>query len=116
MSKPDRDRDPADHLKRGERRGTPLIEQRAAYFALMDAGSGAGEAARRVGINYRTAERRRAAAAEAVAAPRELVEVSSRFLSLDERIRITDRSASPGCRCANAAEFGCPGGGRARGR
>ncbi|MDX3189075.1 IS30 family transposase [Streptomyces sp. MN03-5084-2B] len=72
----------------------------------MEAGVGVREAARRVGVNYRTAKRWRAGAAQAAAVP---VEVSSRLLSLQERIRIADRVREPGVSLrAIAAELGRP--------
>ncbi len=84
----------------------------AAYFGLVEDGVGTREAARRVGVNYRTAKRWRAEAAQAAAtavpaaAP---AEVSSPFLSLAERIRIADRVREPGGSLrAIAAELGRP--------
>jgi IS30 family transposase len=81
------------------------------YFALVEAGTGSREAARQVGVNYRTAKRWRAEAARATATPPAPVVsvVSSRFLSLDERVRIADRVRQPGISLrAIAAELGRP--------
>jgi len=86
-----------------------LIEERAAYFALVEAGAGTREAARRVGVNYRTAKRWRAAAAQAATPLPAPAEVSSRFLSLAERVRIADRVREPGVSLRMiAAELGRP--------
>jgi IS30 family transposase len=69
-----------------------------AYFALVDAGVGVREAARTVGINYRTAKTWNAAARAATvqAAPPGLTQIpgrviSARYLSEAERIVIADR-------------------------
>ncbi|MFC0544340.1 helix-turn-helix domain-containing protein [Kutzneria chonburiensis] len=63
----------------------------------MTQGVGSREAARQVGINYRTAKRWQAAAkAAAAAVPAQPVTISSRYLSLDERILIADRVRQPG--------------------
>ncbi|QKV78341.1 helix-turn-helix domain-containing protein [Amycolatopsis sp. Hca4] len=87
-----------------------MVEERVAYSALVGAGVGSREAARRVGVNYRTAKQWRAAAAAAsaavAAAPRV---VSPRFLSLAERVVIADRVREPGVSLrAIAAELGRP--------
>jgi IS30 family transposase len=99
------DRDPS-------RRGRSLDAERLAYFALVNEGVGSREAARRVGINYRTAKYWRAAAAHATAvavSPAAPVTPSSRLLSLDERIVIADRIHHPGVSLrAIATELGRP--------
>ncbi|MEV6898097.1 IS30 family transposase, partial [Amycolatopsis sp. NPDC051372] len=85
--------------------------ERVAYFALVDAGLGSREAARRVGINYRTAKRWRAEAEAAAQAgePTVVPVVSARFLSLAERILIADRIRQPGVSLrVIAAELGRP--------
>lgn len=66
----ERDRAPGNAVKRGP----------AAYFALRRAGMGSRAAARVVGVNYRTAKRWSAAKARA--------ELSPRYLTADERLRI----------------------------
>lgn len=79
--------------------GRPRTADRAVYLALVDQGMGSREAARDVGVNYRTAKYWRAAAkaaAEAAVSPAEPVAVSSRYLSLHERIVIADRVRQPG--------------------
>jgi IS30 family transposase len=67
-----------------------LIAERAAYFALVEQGVGFREAARRVGINYRTTKRWRRGFVPAAARPGGRV-ISPRFVSEAERIRIADR-------------------------
>ena len=83
MSRRDRDRALACRSCGPGRPGTPLTAERAAYFGLVEDGVGTREAARRVGVNYRTAKRWRAEAAQAAATavPVAPAEVSSRFLS-----------------------------------
>jgi len=71
----------------GGQRCRRLVAERAAYFALVEQGVGFREAARRVGVDYRLTKRWRAA--PPVVEPVE-PEISSRFLSLDERILIAD--------------------------
>lgn len=109
MPRRDRDRAPGC-LSRGRGRpGRALTAERVAYFGLVEAGAGTREAARQVGINYRTAKRWRAEAAHAAAAPVALVEVASRFLSLDERNLIADRVRQAGTSLRMiAAELGRP--------
>ncbi|MGW4061525.1 transposase [Amycolatopsis sp. NPDC004747] len=92
-----------------------MVEERVPYFALVEDGVGSREAARRVGVNYRTAKQWRAAAAAAAAAAVDAAVaaappvVSPRFLSLEERIRIADRVREPGISLrAIAAELGRP--------
>ncbi|MGW4060321.1 helix-turn-helix domain-containing protein [Amycolatopsis sp. NPDC004747] len=89
-----------------------MVEERVAYFALVEDGVGSREAARRVGVNYRTAKQWRAAAPAAAADAAVAVAppvVSARFLSLEERIRIADRVRQPGISLrAIAAELGRP--------
>jgi IS30 family transposase len=65
-----------------------LVAERVAYFALVSAGVGFREAARRVGVDYRLTKRWRAAPP----VPKPVVEreISPRFLSQDERILIAD--------------------------
>jgi IS30 family transposase len=92
-------------------RGKPRTADRAVYLALVEQGVGSRDAARRVGVNYRTAKYWRAAAkAAAQAAPSaEPVVISSRYLSLDERILIADRVRQPGVSLRGVAtELGRP--------
>ena len=89
------DRNPPGMTHHPARRGTPLTTERTAYFALVNQGIGSREAARRVGINYRTAKHWRAAAHAALAPPPAPVTISSRYLSLPERILIADRIHQP---------------------
>jgi transposase len=56
------DRSPKARPQDPSQRGKPLPAEKAAYFALMNQGVGSREAARQVGINYRTAKRWQAAA------------------------------------------------------
>jgi IS30 family transposase len=95
MVKRDRDRAPVGMVRDASRRGKRLVEERAAYFALVNEGVAVREAARTVGIHYRTAKYWRAEAsraqASAVAPTPPPQEISSRFLSQDERIVIADR-------------------------
>jgi IS30 family transposase len=105
----DRDRAPGCLSRSPGRPGKPLTAERAAYFGLVEAGVGAREAERRVGVNYRTAKRWRAEAAQAAAVPVVPAEVSSRFLGLAERIRIADRVRESGVSLrVIAAELGRP--------
>jgi transposase len=97
MARWDRDR-VSEWLRDPSRRGKRLIEERGAYFALVDAGVGVRDAARTVGVNYRTAKRWNAAArAAAIDQARTAVadpagrEISTRYLSGAERIVIADR-------------------------
>jgi IS30 family transposase len=97
MARWDRDRVP-ERLRDPSRRGRRLVEERVAYFALVDAGMGVREAARTVGINYGTAKTwsaaaRAAAIDQAVRAVANAAgqEISARFLSADERVVIADR-------------------------
>ncbi|MEV6604187.1 hypothetical protein AB0M73_08500, partial [Kutzneria sp. NPDC051319] len=98
MTRRHRDRIPEGMTRDPARRGLRLEEERAAYFALMDQGVGSREAARRVGINYRTAKYWQAAAKAAATTPppAQPVTISTRYLSLDERIVIADRVRQPG--------------------
>ncbi|MGW4061102.1 helix-turn-helix domain-containing protein [Amycolatopsis sp. NPDC004747] len=64
MSRRDRDRVPDCMLRGPGRPGTPLIAERAACFGLVEGGVGTWEAARRIGVSYRTAKRWRAEAAQ----------------------------------------------------
>jgi IS30 family transposase len=66
------------------------VAERVAYFALVNAGVGYREAARRAGVHYRTTKKWRAAQQPSPPEPA-LREISSRFLSQDERILIADR-------------------------
>jgi IS30 family transposase len=104
-----RDRDlPPEGMGRGlSGRGKSLVEERAVYFALVDAGVGFREAARQAGVNYRTTKTWRAASRPATpeAAPGE---ISSRFLSPDERIRIADRVRDKASVRSIARELGRP--------
>lgn len=70
--------------------GRRLVEERAAYFALVNVGVGFREAARRVGVDYRVTKRWRAGRRPVVSA-RGQREVSARFLSEVERVVIADR-------------------------
>ena len=97
MARWDRDRIPVG-LRDTSRRGRRLVEERVAYFALVNAGVGVREAARTVGINYGTAKTWNATAraadraADRVGRPgRAGREISARFLSEAERIVIADR-------------------------
>jgi IS30 family transposase len=85
-----------------------LIEERVAYFALVDAGVGVREAARTVGINYGTATTwnaaARAAAIDQAAAAGRVI--SARFLSETERIMIADRLREKVSIQSIAAELG----------
>jgi transposase, IS30 family len=97
MARWDRDRVPAGMVD-SSRRGRRLIKERGAYFALVDTGVGVREAARTVGVNYRTVKTWNSAArATAIDQARTAVadpagrEISPRFLSAAERIVIADR-------------------------
>jgi IS30 family transposase len=94
MTRRDRDRIPEGVTRDPSRRGKRLVEERAAYFALVNQGVGGREAARQVGINYRTGKYWRAAVA--AVSPAEPPAISSRYLSLRERIVIADRVRQPG--------------------
>jgi len=85
----ERDRAPENALKRG----------RAAYFALRGAGMGARAAARLVGVNYRTAKRWSAAA-------RHRGELSPRYLTAAERLRIAAELKKGASARKIAAELG----------
>jgi transposase, IS30 family len=61
--------------------------ERAAYFALVKQGVGFREAARRVGVNYRTSKKWR----QGWVPEQPVSKISSRFLSAAERIQIADR-------------------------
>lgn len=112
MARWDRDRVPAGMVD-PPRRGTRLIKERGAYFVLVDTGVGVREAARTVGINYRTAKRwngaARAAAIDmavrAVADPAGRV-ISPRYLSAAERVVIADRVREKASLRSIAAELG----------
>jgi len=109
VSGQDRDRAPECLSRGSDRRGRALTAGRAAYFDLVEAGTGTREAARQVGVNYRTAKRWRAAVAQAAATPPAPAEVSSRLLSLHERTWIADRVRQPGISLRKiAAELGRP--------
>jgi IS30 family transposase len=111
MIRRDRDRIPEGMTRDPCRRGTPLIVERAAYFALVNQGVGSREAARQVGIHYRTAKYWRAAAKAATeaAASAGPVTISTRYLSLHERIAIADRVRQPGVSLRSiAVELGRP--------
>ena len=89
MTRQHRDRVPEGVTRDPSRRGMRLVEEHAAYFALVNQGIGSREAARQVGVNYRTAKYWRATAqAAAAASPGEPVTISTRYLSLHERIVI----------------------------
>ena len=110
MRRRDRDRIPDGMTRDPSRRGKRLDAERAAYFALVDQGMGSREAARQVGINYRTAKYWQAAAkAAAETESAQLAPISSRYLNLDERILIADRVLRPGVSLrAIAVEVGRP--------
>jgi IS30 family transposase len=82
----------------GGRARRRLVAERVAYFALVDAGVGFRDAARRVGVDYRLTKRWRAARLPVVPVVSVVSvgrEISSRFLSEDERILIADRLRDP---------------------
>jgi IS30 family transposase len=90
-----------------------LIKERVAYFALVDTGVGVREAARTVGVNYRTAKTWNSAArAAAIDQARTAVadpagrEISARFLSAAERIVIADRVREKASLRSIATELG----------
>jgi transposase, IS30 family len=86
------------------RRGGRLVVERVAYFALVDAGVGFREAARRVGVDYRLTKRWRAPRPCSVPVP--VREISSRFLSEGERLVIADLRRSGSSLRVIAAELG----------
>ena len=112
MTRQHRDRAPEGITRDPSQRGTPLIVERAAYFALVNQGIGSREAARQVGVNYRTAKYWRAtakAAAVAAVSPVQPVAISTQYLSLHERIVIADRVCQPGMSLRGiATELGRP--------
>src|SRR5882762_2842585 len=112
MTRQHRDRAPEGITRDPSQRGTPLIVERAAYFALVNQGIGSREAARQVGVNYRTAKYWRAtakAAAVAAVSPVQPVAISTQYLSLHERIVIADRVREPGMSLRDiATELGRP--------
>ena len=112
MTRQHRDRAPEGITRDPSQRGTPLIVERAAYFALVNQGIGSREAARQVGVNYRTAKYWRAtakAAAVAAVSPVQPVAISTQYLSLHERIVIADRVREPGMSLRGiATELGRP--------
>jgi IS30 family transposase len=109
MVKRDRDRDRvAERMVRDpSRRGKRLVEERAAYFALVNEGVGFREAARTVGVNYRTTKYWRAARATPPPGPAPR-EISSRFLSQAERVLIADRLREKASVRSIARELGRP--------
>ena len=105
MATRDHDRNPRGIPPDPSWRGKRLDAERVAYFALMNDGLGSREAARRVGVNYRTAKRWQAAAAP----PAQPAVISARFLSLHERLVIADRVRQPGVSLRSVAvELGRP--------
>jgi transposase-like protein len=84
MTTPDQDQN------RPQRRGRPLTQERATYFALVNEGVGFREAARQVGVDYRLTKRWRTSSRPAPPEP-EPPAISPRFLSQDERLMIADR-------------------------
>jgi transposase len=111
MTRQHRDRIPEGVTRDPSRRGKRLVEEHAAYFALVNQGIGSREAARQVGVNYRTAKYWRATAQAAAVAvlPVRPVATSTRYLSLHERIVIADRVRQPGMSLRGiATELGRP--------
>jgi transposase len=97
MTRRDRDRIPTAMTRDPSLRGKPRTADRVAYCALVNAGVGSREAARRVGVDYRTGKYWQAAAtAAAQTAPLAPAVLSPRYLSRDERLVIADRVRQPG--------------------
>ena len=90
MSRNNRDQAPPHTRWDSFQRGKPLTTQRTAYRSLVTNGTGKREAARTVGINYRTAKRWDTQDALTATSTPPVLVISSRYLSEPERIRIAD--------------------------
>jgi IS30 family transposase len=95
-------------MKDGRGPGLRLVTERVTYFALVDAGVGFREAARRAGVDYRLTKRWRAEQRPPVVAAAEpgQREISARFLREDERVMIADRWRAEVSIRSIAAELG----------